>query len=276
MLCRAVLACALSHPQTSPYDYSSSSYDSYDDYEHDDEWKEILDEEDIPYWEGGDSSSRDADPAAAGAAAIRRQMNDPAFLAWLKQQEQERAAKEARAAREAQLARQLEAARGPAADRLRKQQTAAELARLQSKLQQQSQGLNRPAMRPPQRSPGAAGGSGSGFEEDAATDPADVRKSDIGLTPSELAAFLDELDSTSSSSSSSSSSGVPVFTPKPGYTFSSQGRALSSKLADAGASGQLPAPMLVRPAFKPAGPGRSDFFLLKAVSVRPGCLYRQA
>lgn len=219
--------------------------------------------DDLPFWnDGSDSGSSVGGPgaaavdlAAAGAAAIRQQMKDPGFQAWLQQQEQERAAREARAAKAARLQQSLAAA-APITERLRQQQQAAELAKLQSKLQQQP-GMSRPLMRPSTTRRPEPGGD-VGWEDDVISDPNDVRKSDIGLTPAQMAALLEELDSQAGGSNSSSSRRsiqAPVFTPKDGYSFSGQARATASRLAEAGSSGQLQRPVLVRPALKPTGTG---------------------
>lgn len=190
------------------------------------------------------------DPAAAGAEAIRKQMFDPAFQAWLQQQERERAAAEARAKREAELQAKLQAG-ASAAQRLSRQQQAAELARLQARLAQQ--GVQRPALRPNRPAGSPAGG---GWEDDVMVDPRDVRKSDVGLTPAQMAALLEEFGADDPSSSRGRNSiQAPVFRPKQGYSFSGEAQAAASRLANAGAAGQLQRPLLVRPAMRPTGTG---------------------
>jgi hypothetical protein len=232
------------------------TYDDFDDYDEDDDaWQEILEADDLPLWDDSRYSAQQTgrDPVAAAAASIRRQIDNPAFNAWLQQQEQERAAKEARARREAELQAKLQAG-ASAAERLRRRQEAADLAKMQAKLQQQ--GMTRPLMRP--NAPAGTGPSSSigGWEEDVITDPNDVRKSDVGLTPAQMAALLEEFGANDSSSSSQRLQ-APLFTPKQGYSFSGQARAAASRLADAGASGQLQRPLLVRPAVRPTGTGGS-------------------
>jgi DNA primase len=198
---------------------------------------------------------------AAAAAAVRRQIADPGFQAWLQQQQQQKAQREAQAAKQKELERRLQAC-GAGADRLRKQQAAAELAKLnsqlqqqQQQLQQQQQQLNRPVARPLAQQ-GSAGGVG--WEADVVTDPSDVLKSDVGLTPAQMAALLDNMG-ISSSSTSSSSRGLqaPVLQPKQGYSFSSDAAAASSRLAAASTAGKLQRPLLVRPAARPTGTGAS-------------------
>jgi hypothetical protein len=255
VLCRAVLCCDV---QGVPYLDSDDSYDDFDD-EDDDDWLDILDSDDLPYWDSSSSkgAAGSSDPAAAGAAAIRRQMHDPAFQAWLQQQEQLRSQKEAQAKREAELRSKLQAGL-PAAERFRQKQAAAELARLQRQLQQQpGAAVQRPLMRPGGASGSSSGvGGGWGDNDDVILDPNDVRKSDVGLTPAQMAALLEEMEMTGSSSSSRRKGlQAPVFTPRPGYSYSGEARTLSSRLADAGAAGQLQKPLLVRPAVRPTGTG---------------------
>jgi hypothetical protein len=258
LLCCTVLCCAV---QGVPYlDSDDSFYDDFDD-EDDDDWLDILDSDDLPYWDSSSSkgAAGSSDPAAAGAAAIRRQMHDPAFQAWLQQQEQQRSQKEAKAKREAELRSKLQAG-VPAAERLRQKQAAAELAKLQRQLQQQPwAAVQRPLMRPGAPSGSSSGGAGGGWgdEDDVILDPNDVRRSDVGLTPVQMAALLEEMEITGGSSSSSRRKGLqaPVFTPRPGYSYSGEARTLSSRLADAGAAGQLQKPLLVRPAVRPTGTG---------------------
>jgi hypothetical protein len=245
MPCCAVLGCL-----QLPY---QDTYDDFDDYDEDDDaWQEILEADDLPLWD--DSSQQiGRDPIAAAAASIRRQIDSPAFNAWLQQQEQERAAKEARARRQAELQAKLQAG-ASATERLRRRQEATDLAKMQAKLQQQ--GMTRPRMRP--NAPAGSGTSGgAGGWDDVITDPNNARKSDVGLTPAQMAALLEEFGPGDSSSSSSSQRlQAPVFTPKQGYSFSGQARAAASRLADAGAAGQLQRPLLVRPAVRPTGSGK--------------------
>jgi hypothetical protein len=181
--------------------------------------------------------------------------------AWLQQQERERTAKEARARREAELQAKLQAG-ASVVDRLRRKQEAADLARMQSKLQSSSiQGAARPLARPNAPAGSSSGSSSGGWEDDVMLDPSNVKKSDVGLTPAQMAALLEEFGADESiSSSSNSSSGsqrlsAPVFTPKQGYSFSGPARAAASRLADASASGELQRPLLVRPSVRPAGTG---------------------
>lgn len=257
------VAVAQGGPSFQP-DYDDD-YDDFDDDDDDDAWSEILDYDDPSFWKderlfvGTSSSAAAIDPADAGAAAIRKQMNDPAFQAWLQQQDQERAAKEARAAAEARL-RQAVSGVSPAADRLLQRQQAAELARLQSKLlsqqqqQQQQLGLNRPLAKPK----GPGGLQAAGPDADLWDDDED-EASAAALTPSQMLAMLQQedqgFDAARGGVSSSGSRQMPVFTPKPGYSYSSQAQAAAGKLAAAGASGQLQKPLLVRPAVRPTGSG---------------------
>jgi hypothetical protein len=263
-----------------PANFSDANDDDDDEYLNilvEDGWANDDEDDDYYYYEdeyglapaaaggsssgSGSSSSRRAagrDPTAVAAAQIRQQVNTPAFQIWLKQQQQLRAAEEARAAEIKQkqdAAAAAAAAAAPAFDKQQQRQQAVMLAQQVAQLQQQQlRPLHRPAVSPNLRSPAASNMSNDAADDFEELDPMAVRKSDIGLTPAEMAALLEYAnDQQDQGSGFRKPVSAPVLNPRLGYSFSSMGRQAAASLAAAVATGQLKDPLLLRPPVKPGG-----------------------
>eukprot|EP00775_Hariotina_reticulata_P011187 gene11187-11337_t len=100
-------------------------------------------------------------------------------------------------------------------------------------------------------------------------DPTAVRKSDVGLTPAEMAALLEYAkDQQGQGSQFSKPVSAPVLNPRLGYSFSSMGRQAAASLSAAVASGQLKEAVLLRPHLKPVAGVRFAKFDKMALVVK--------
>jgi type II secretory pathway pseudopilin PulG len=149
----------------------------------------------------------------------------------------------------------LAPAAAPAFDKQQQRQQAVMLAQQVAQLQQQQlRPLHRPAVSPNLRSPAASNMSNDAADDFEELDPMAVRKSDIGLTPAEMAALLEYAnDQQDQGSGFRKPVSAPVLNPRLGYSFSSMGRQAAASLAAAVATGQLKDPLLLRPPVKPGG-----------------------